>query len=292
METTNPNITPEGNFTLTYFPFAEGAVPRTPLEEAIQYLYDCWNSHWPHTDEESLQYPNRYNDTRRPLSEKVRKRLQRIIDEVLQPASEEGNHDATYGLYCAYDVGVGVEQDEDKALEYLKTLAECGYIDMQQRLASTCQWYYEEFREREMHREAVKWYEKLAMQGDEEAMYRLGVCFREKNSGKRSCRKSFLWYKRAAERGHKKAMAELGLCYQQGIWVKKNLATAAEWYEKAGMHDKATKLRNGEDEYYPFNFTWEEMDELISFPFLPEWEEVDELISFPFLPEMDMENPF
>ena len=148
---------------------------------------------------------------------------------------------------------------------------------MQWELASMCQSYDWDNRRSEMHREAVKWYEKLAMLGDEEAMYRLGVCFREKNSGKRSCRKSFLWYKRAAERGHKEAMGELGLCYQQGIWVKKNLATAAEWYEKAGMHDKATRLRNGEDEYDPFPFTWEE---------------VDELLSFPFLPEMDMENPF
>ena len=152
---------------------------------------------------------------------------------------------------------------------------------MQWKLASMCQCYYWDNREREMRREAVKWYEKLAKLGEEEAMYRLGECFSDK-SGKRSCRKSFLWYKRAAERGHKEAMEELGFCYQKGIGVKKDLATAAEWYEKAGMHDKANRLRNGEDEYA------EDEDGFISHP-IPYLEDVVGLIPFP---EMDMDNPF
>jgi len=280
METNSPNITTEGNFTLVYHPSDSNAEPHTALEAGIQFLYDCWNSNWPHTDEERLQYLNRYNDTRRPLSEKVGKRLQRIIDEVLQPAFEEGNQDATYWLFVAYNVGLGAEKDEDKALEYLKTLAECGYIDMQWELASMCQCYYWDNRKREMQREAVKWYEKLAKLGEEEAMYRLGECFSDKSSGKRSCRKSFLWYKRAAERGHKEAMEELGFCYRRGIGTKKDLATAAEWYEKAGMHDKAERLRKGEDDFA--------FDVFPSHP-IPYMEEVDGLIPFP---EKDMDNPF
>lgn len=280
METNNPNITPEDNFTLVYHPSDPNAEPHTALEAGIQFLYDCWNSNWPHTDEEAIQYLNRYYQLNRPLSAKTRKRLQRIIDKVLQPAFEEGNQDATYWLFVAYDVGLGVERDEDKALEYLKILAECGYIDMQWKLASMCQCYYWDNRERGMHREAVKWYEKLAKLGEEEAMYRLGECFRDKNSGKRSCRKSFLWYKRAAERGHKEAMEELGGCYQRGIGTKKDLANAAEWYEKAGMHDKAERLRNGEDEFAGDGFLPH---------YIPYMEEVDGLIPFP---EMDMDNPF
>ena len=277
MKKNNPNITPEGNFTLVYRPSDPNAEPHTALEAGIQFLYDCWNSNWPHSEEETLQYLHRYNQLKRPLSIKARKRLQRIIDKVLQPAFEEGNQDATYWLFVAYDVGLGVEQDEDKALEYLKTLAESGYIDMQWKLASMCQCYYLDNCKREMQREAVKWYEKLAKLGEEEAMYRLGECFSDK-SGKRSCRKSFLWYKRAAERGHKEAMAELGFCYRRGIGTKKDLATAAEWYEKAGMLDKAERLRNGEDEFASGVFP--------SHP-IPYLEEVDGLIPFP-----DMDNPF
>ena len=64
MVTTNPNLTPEGNFTLTYFPSAKDAVPRTPLEEAIQCLSDCL----PKTEEEILQNIPRYHQQCRPLT--------------------------------------------------------------------------------------------------------------------------------------------------------------------------------------------------------------------------------
>lgn len=98
MNTPNPNITPEGNFTLVYHPSDPNAEPHSALEAGIQFLYDCWNSHWPHSEEETLQYLNRYNQFERPLSIKARKRLQRIIDKVLQPASEEGNQDAIHWM--------------------------------------------------------------------------------------------------------------------------------------------------------------------------------------------------
>ena len=85
---------------------------------------------------------------------------------------------------------------------------------------------------------------------------------------------------RGQQRGHKEAMEELGFCYQRGIGVKKDLSIAAEWYEKAGMHDKANRLRNGEDEFAFDVFPSHR---------IPYLEEVDGLIPFP---EMDMDNPF
>ena len=53
--------------------------------------------------------------------------------------------------------------------------------------------------------------------------------------------------KRAAERGFEEAFPQLGFYYERGVGTKKNLDAAAEWYDKAGWHDKATRLRNGED---------------------------------------------
>ena len=259
-------MTPEGNFTLTYFPNDPNAKPCTALEEAIQFLYD-----------------NRgYNEEDLPHASDVNKQLLNVINNVLLPACEEGNQEAVYWMFFAYDRGIGVEWDEDKALEYLKRLADHGYPNMQYAMGECYRSEDVVFNAhvRKMNSEAVKWYTKAAKQGNEEAMYRLGKCFRDKSSGKRSCRKSFLWYKRAAERGHKEAMEELGFCFQRGIGTKKDLATAAEWYEKAGMHDKAERLRNGEDE--------SAFDVFPSHP-IPCLEEVDGLIPFP---EMDMENPF
>ena len=229
MESTNPNITPEGNFTLTYFPDQADAEPQTPLEAAIQYLFDCWN----------------YEEVYRPWTRKTKKRLLRVINNVLLPACEEGNQDAIHWMYFAYIYGLGVEQDYEKELEYLKRLAECGYPDIQRELGIR----YYDINEGRMRRKAVRLFMKAAKHGDAEAMYMLADCYASMYGVRQSDRKAFLWYRRAAKRGHEEAMWRLGLYYQRGIGVKKNLAMAAEWYEKAGAYDKARKLRNGEDDY-------------------------------------------
>ena len=228
-ETFNPNITPEGNFTLTYFPTDQDAKPHTPFEEAVQYLYDCWN----------------YEEVYSPWTCKTKKQLLSIINKVLLPACEEGNQDAIFWLFFAYFYGLGVERDDEKALEYYKTLAEYGYPNMQCGLGT----HYCDINEGKMNRKAVRWFAKAAKQGNVEAMYRLGECYADLYGVRNNDRKAFLWFKRAANRGHEEAMWNVGLFYQRGIGVKKNLDLAAEWYDKAGRHDKAKRLRNGEDEF-------------------------------------------
>lgn len=195
METPNPNITPDGNFTLTYFPDNQDAKPHTPLEEASQYLYDCWN----------------YEDMYRPWTHKTKKRLLSIIKNILLPAYEEGNQDAIFWLFFAYFYGLGVEWDREKALEYYKSLAECGYPNMQCGLGT----HYCDINEGRMNRKAVKWFAKAAKQGDVEAMYRLGECYEGTLGVRHNVRKARLWLRRAAERGHEDAVAELR-CLENG----------------------------------------------------------------------------
>lgn len=233
METTNPNITPEGNFKLTYFPYQPDSEPHTPLEEAIQYLFDCWN----------------YEEVYRPWTRKTKKRLLYVINSILLPACEEGNQDAVFWMYFAYFYGIGVEENIDKALEYLTIIADHGYPDMQYELGVLyCDCDSKKMRWTTRHRKAAHWFRKAARQGHVEAMCYLADCCQYWNVRK-SGRRSFLWYKRAAERGNEEAMWNVGLHYQRGIGVKKDLVAAAEWYEKGGMHDKAERLRNGEDEF-------------------------------------------
>lgn len=249
MEPSNPNLTPEGNFTLTYFPYAEDAEPHTPLEEAIQYLFDCL----PKTDEEILQNIQRYHQQCRPLTRKKKHQLKTVINNVLQPAGEEGNQDAIYWMFFAYSYGLGVEQDEEKAIEYLKILAEYGYPDMQCELGkeyATIDWscitHDEEELENKEH-EAFKWFAKSAEQGNVEAMFYLGECYRNGKGVDEDYKKAFEWFAKAAEQDYEEAMTELAFFYERGCVVEKDLDAAAEWYDKAGWHDKATRLRNGED---------------------------------------------
>ena len=246
MKTTNPNITPEGNFTLTYFPYDQDAEPRTPLEEAIQCLFDCM----PNTDEEILQNIQRYHHRCRPLTRKKKQQLMAFINNVLLPACEEGNQDAIYWMYYAYFYGIGVEADIDKALEYLTIIADYGYPEMQYELG----WLCSEFDclkmgWRSRKHEAALWLKKAAVQGNVEAMYMLGTIYNSCRWGIRHYQKrAFVWFKRAAELGHDEAMFSLCWCYKLGRGTKKNRAKALEWAEKAGWQEEAERLRNGEEQ--------------------------------------------
>lgn len=99
----------------------------------------------------------------------VKERMTDKINHVLLPACKEGNQDATHWMFVAYVNGLGVEQDEDKSLEYLKILAECGCPDMQCELGK----WYETVDcgtcKEEMNRESVKWFAKAVERGHEEA---------------------------------------------------------------------------------------------------------------------------
>ena len=205
MKTTNPNLTPEGNFTLTFFPYSKDAEPHTPLEEAIQYLFDCL----PKTEEEILQNIQRYHQQCRPLTRKKKHQLKTVINNVLLPACEEGNQDAIHWMFVAYANGLGVEQDEDKALDYLKILAEYGYPDMQCELGKWYETVDWGTRKKEMKREAVKWFKKAAERGNVEAMYCLGECYRDGSGVDEDQKKAVEWFAKAAERGHEEAKAEL-----------------------------------------------------------------------------------
>ena len=239
METINPNITPEGNFRLNYFPYAKNAEPHTPLEEAIQFLFDCWN----------------YDQVYRPWTRKTKKQLLNVIKHVLLPACKEGNQDAIYWMYYAYLNGIGVEEDADKALKYLTMIADYGYPDMQYELGCMyCRHDSPKMSWTTCRRKAVRWFRKAARQGHMEAMCYLGECCQRWHVRK-SDRRSFMWYKRAAESGDEEAMLNLGLYYQRGIGVKKDLAIAVEWYDKAGAHNKDERLRNGEDEFADDDFS-------------------------------------
>lgn len=228
----NPNITPEGYFKLTYFPDTE---PHTPLEEVIQFIYDC----------------KEYEEEYQPWTRKTKTELLNGINNVLLPACEEGNQDAIYWIYYAYfwipDLGMGTE----KALEYLTILANYGYPDLQYELGYHCfDIDFPEMGWRSRQCKAAYWLKKAADQGWVDAMYLLGTIYNYFHWGVRHYRKrAFVWLKRAAELGHEEAMGDLSLYYKVGVGTKKDLAKAAEWAEKAGWHQQAERLRNGEFDY-------------------------------------------
>ena len=178
------------NFTLKYYPNTE---PHTPLEEAIQFLFDCW----------------KHGEVCHSQTCKTNDQLWDVINNVLLPACEKGNQDAIHWMFVAYLHGLGVEQDEDRALDYLKILAEYGYPDMQCELGKWYETIDWDTRKEEMNREAVRWFAKAAEQGNVEAMYLLGECYRDGSGVDEDQKKAVEWFTKAAKQGHEEAKAEL-----------------------------------------------------------------------------------
>ena len=57
--------------------------------------------------------------------------------------------------------------------------------------------------------EAVKWYHKAAEQGDAEAQWHLGRCYRRGNGVAQDEAETAKWYRMAADQGHRYAIEEL-----------------------------------------------------------------------------------
>lgn len=70
--------------------------------------------------------------------------------------------------------------------------------------------------------EAIKWYQKAALQGHLDAQYRLGMCYlygRHKSKGVE-------WLRKAAQKKHNDALYSLGMCYLDGTGVNTSHANA------------------------------------------------------------------
>ena len=73
----------------------------------------------------------------------------------------------------------------------------------------------------------------LAIQGDQDAQYRLGVLYYSGSEVKQDFSQAALWYRRAAEQGNVDAQYSLGNMYLMGEGIGQDDNQAAHWYELA-----------------------------------------------------------
>jgi TPR repeat protein len=96
---------------------------------------------------------------------------------------------------------------------------------------------------------AVSWWRMAAEGGNEEAMYRLGLCFFSGDGVTQDYSQALAWWRKAGEvdlsvdnkvvinPGHEKAQLKLGFCYFQGKGVAQDYAQAIDWFRKAAADD-------------------------------------------------------
>ena len=93
--------------------------------------------------------------------------------------------------------------------------------------------------------EAVRWWEKSAVQGMDLAQTRLGWAYENGIGLPLSYAKAVEWYQKAAEQGEKEAQEYLGYCYMYGRGVTKDYAQAFYLFEKAAQDDGFGRGREG-----------------------------------------------
>lgn len=98
---------------------------------------------------------------------------------------------------------------------------------------------------REDKKEGLRWFRAAAAQGNEHALYNLGLFHAHGWGGlKRDCRQAAQFYLQAAKKGHAGAWINLGDLYWRGAGVKKDRAEAMRWWLKAARHGEADACIN------------------------------------------------
>ena len=150
-------------------------------------------------------------------------------DNILELANE-GDACAQNNLGLMYQNGRGVEQSDEKAVEWYLKAAEQGFARAQNNLGVM---YASGTGVKRSYEKAVEWFLKAAEQGFARAQNNLGVMYEYGDGVEQSYEKAVEWYLKAAEQGDDGAQCNLGTMYKNGTGVERSDVKAAKWFLKA-----------------------------------------------------------
>ena len=143
--------------------------------------------------------------------------------QLFAKAADKGSEKALYNLAMAYYTGRGIEKEWEKAFSLFKKLAENGEPNSQYMVGKylmanhggTISWHIVSKRNT---KEAFKWFEKSAIQGNSGAQQQLGLFY---ESGTDPCirntEKALEWYQKSADQGNNEAVFAIGRIYANGV---------------------------------------------------------------------------
>ena len=148
----------------------------------------------------------------------------------LRELAEQGDVTAQYKLGTAYENGLCVPIDNEKAVFWYRKAAEQGDGNAQNDLG--VMYLYGEGIDQDKV-QAVSWFRKAAEQGLKEAQYNLGVRYLFGEGVSEDKKQAFTLFQKAAAQGFAAAQFRLGKMYDDGRVVPENKTEAANWYRKA-----------------------------------------------------------
>jgi len=85
----------------------------------------------------------------------------------------------------------------------------------------------------ENYEAAFKQFLTLAENGDEEAIFRVGVMYMDGEGVEQNCTEAIRWYKKLAEKDHLDSIFNIGIIYNAGTCIEGDNLEALKWYNKA-----------------------------------------------------------
>ncbi len=146
-------------------------------------------------------------------------------------AAAECNHpEAMYYLGTMYNKGLGVDENEEKALYWLHKAADMNSIKAAYRLGHV---YSTENYKCYDTAKATKYYMIAAKKGYVYAMYYTGIMLAEEDNPLRDLNEAVSWLKKAGDNGMADSYEQIGCIFEANL---KDLHTAFKWYECAAQN--------------------------------------------------------
>ena len=142
--------------------------------------------------------------------------------ECYQKAIDLGYDDALFSLADLYEK----QGKEEAMIRLLVKAGNQGNVAAMERLET-------HFEEVEDYRSAIRWTEKKAKLGDADAMWWMGIRYRDGEWVERDLEKAFEWFQKSAKAEDANGMCLLGDCYRDGEGTGHNIEEAIRWYEKS-----------------------------------------------------------
>jgi TPR repeat protein len=161
-------------------------------------------------------------------------------------SAAQGNPNAMYNLGLMYVDGDGVEQDYEKAAEWLEKAAKGDLAPAQYDLAAL---YKEGIGVKQSLSTAAFWLQKAAEAGMTNAELELGIALYLGKGVEKNEKLGFEMFRRSAEKGNPVAQNRLAHAYAAGLGTEHDPVEAAKWHmlsREFGVSDfRLDKLLSG-----------------------------------------------
>lgn len=223
--------------------------------------------------------------------------------KLFQKAAQLGYADAQCCVGCCYKNGYGTQVDYTKAWVWyeesskkgcaraLRHIAMCyeGGLGVDNNIHEAIRWYKKAIEKDDIvsltimgkiyyyglggippeYKTAFHWYQKAAIAGDSDAMWRLGNCYLNGKGVEKDEYRAFDWFEKSANQNNCEGLWRLGGLYVKGIGTKQDLGKAKAIYEKAaklGYKKAIDKISSFKDDTLPFPVNSQMEEKPIPYP--------------------------